>query len=148
MHLNDPPEMSPYDWRTRCTLPPHHYMHTSSSIISPSGTMCTSCGLVLLRPQMEERHSRRRRRDIALRCPHKSPPYLTMRGHRNPMSLLWHRSKSHQYIPTHMRYVLGLCLLISSRRRRSMPSNYFKLLWHEGRDFGFELALQLTPVVA
>jgi len=32
----------------------------------------------------------------------KLPPYLTMCGHRNPMSLLRLRSQSHQSIPTHM----------------------------------------------
>jgi len=33
---------------------------------------------------------------------YKFPPYHTMCGHRNPMSLLRLRSKSHQSIPTHM----------------------------------------------
>jgi len=33
---------------------------------------------------------------------YKPPPYLKMRGHRNPMSLLRLRSQSHQSIPTHM----------------------------------------------
>jgi len=33
---------------------------------------------------------------------YKLPPYLTMCGHRNPMSLLRLRSQSHQSIPTHM----------------------------------------------
>jgi len=37
-------------------------------------------------------------------CNHlyKLPPYLTMCGHCNPMSLLRLRSQSHQFIPTHM----------------------------------------------
>jgi len=33
---------------------------------------------------------------------YKLPPYLTMCGHHNPMSLLRLRSQSHQSIPTHM----------------------------------------------
>jgi len=33
---------------------------------------------------------------------YKLPPYLTMCGHCNPMSLLRLRSQSHQSIPTHM----------------------------------------------
>jgi len=79
MHLNPPPGMSLHD-----------YMHTSSSIIAPSATTCTSCGLVALGPETEERHR--------VVVPNNPPPYLTMCGHRNPMSLLRLRSQSHQSV--------------------------------------------------